>query len=502
MEPTPQRASWLGSPWTALALATAVRAAVFPFAWNLYGDAPSRVVTVFDWLHRPFFLRSFLGARQFGPLNVYLLAAVGRLWPDRFVAPRLLSLLAGSLSAWPLYRLAEARFGRRAAALSAWAFAVYGLHVQASTTAASEALFLFFLLWALAALDRSARPGWLAAAALAMGCACAVRYDGWLYAPLCCLFLLRPLRERTLSPVRAAAFGAAILAVPAFQLWGNWIDMGDPLYLVHYIDADHVRNAAAASAAMGRGRWVLYCLLFWPANLALELTPFVAGGTLVALLEALRRRRALDLAALAAVPAALFTFRGAFLLQFHPLARFTLPTAVLLLPYAGAGLELLWRGRPRPARAALQAACAISTLALPAYLVWRTAGRGDPWADTLRPISPLSTLPPDMEEAARALSQIAGPGPVLIDESPGYQDIAVAFYVRLPLDRVLSLRRPEDRALLRDGPPPTAIAELDGGRIESSGLLVRAGDVLEGFGRRYRLVRRVGRVRIYAPGTS
>ncbi|HUB06599.1 MAG TPA: glycosyltransferase family 39 protein [Myxococcales bacterium] len=495
--------AWVWSPRTALALAFFVRVAVFPFAWNLYGDAPSRVVTVLDWLAHPFFLRSFRGARQFGPLNVYLLAAVEWLWPDRFVAPRLLSLVAGTLTAWPLYRLAERRFGRRAAALSTWAFAVYGLHVQASTTAASEALFLLPLLWGLVALDRAAdRPRWLAVAGFALACASAIRYDGWLYAPLSWLWLVQPLREKRLRPAHAALFAAATLAVPAFLMWGNWVDMGDPLYLVHYIDADHVKNALRASAAMGRARWTLYCLLFWPANLALELTPFVAAGILLALLDGLRRRRrALDLAAIALTPAAFFTFRGAFLLQFHPLARFTLPTAVLLLPYAGAGLELLWVYRPQWPRIGLQATAAATALALPAYLAWRTEGRGDAWADTLRPISPVSNLPPDLEAAAAELGQAAGAGPVLVDESPGYEDIAVAFYVPLPLGKVLSLRRPEDMTLLTAGAPPAAIAALEGGGLASSGLVRRDGDALAAFGRHYRLIRRVGRVAIYAVGT-
>ncbi len=505
--------SWLWSPWLSFGLVSLIRVAVFPFAWNIYGDAPSRVEILLEWMEHPFFLRSFHGARQYGPLNLYLLAALEWLFPDRFVVPRLLSLLLGCLSAWPLYRLAEKRFGRRAAALSTWAFALYGLHIQSSTTAASEAVFLFFLLWALVFLDR----GWLAAAAAAVACSCAIRYDGWLYAPLSWLWLVGPVRagRRRLGP--AAGYVAATLIVPAFLMWGNWRDMGDPLYLVHYIDADHMRNAAHASAAIGRKLYAIYCLTFWPANLLIDLSPpvFVAIGVALWRKPALpadgRRpeaeasdrkswgaRQDLDLAVLATIPAALFSFRGAFLLQFHPLARFTIPTAVLLLPYAGPGFELLLAARRRGSQIALAATAVFLAVAFPAFIAWRTEGRADAWADTLRPVSPVSNLPPDLEAGAKALeAAIPSGGAVLVDQSPGYEDIALAFYVHLPFDRVWELRRPGMPEELEHRPPPAVIAEFPGGRLEEAGFTRAVDDGIDGFGRHYRLSQKIGRVSIF-----
>jgi hypothetical protein len=493
----PDNASWLWSPWLAFGLVSLVRAGVFPFAWNIYGDAPSRVEILLEWMAHPFFLRSFHGARQYGPLNLYLLAALEWLWPDRFVVPRLLSLALGCLSAWPFYRLAERRFGRRAAAISTWAFALYGLHIQSSTTAASEAIFLFFLLWALVFLDREQ----LAAAAVAVACCCAVRYDGWLYAPLSWLFLVGPVRSGRVSLGRALAYAAGTLVVPVFLMWGNWRDMGDPLYLVHYIDADHMRNAAHAAAAIGRKLYAVYCLTFWPANLFVDLTPAVFAAVGIAVWRCRRTWRALDLAVLATIPAALFSFRGAFLLQFHPLARFTIPTAVLLLPYAGPGFELLLEGRRRAARIAIIATSVVVTLAVPAIITWRTEGKADAWADTLRPVSPVSNLPPDLEAGAKALETAIGSGNALIDQSPGYEDIALAFYVHLPFDRVWELRRPGMAEDLEHRPAPDVIAEMPGGRLEEAGFTRAAGDGIDGFGRHYRLAQKIGRVSIYVrPG--
>ena len=231
-----------------------VRLAVFPFAQNFYGDPVMRLHALSEWLAHPFFLRSFVGARQFGPLHLYLLAAMELLTREQLWGPRLLSLAFGTLSAWPFYALSARRFGARAALWSTLAFATYGLHVQASTTAVSEAVFLFFVLSGLALLDEAdeGRVSRLLLAGLSMACACAVRYDGWLYAPLSAFWLLTPVRTGRLPRWSALAYLALVLAVPAFLMWGNLVDMGDPLYLVHYIDQDHIVNAHRMSAQIGR----------------------------------------------------------------------------------------------------------------------------------------------------------------------------------------------------------------------------------------------------------
>lgn len=487
----------LESPWTALAGVTIVRALVFPFAWNLYGDAPARVETVLQWIRQPCFLRSFEGARQFGPLNVYLLAGLYWLVPDKYVVPRLLSLALGSLSAWPLYRLSEARFGRRAAAISGGALALYGLHIQSCTTATSEAIFLFFLLWALVSLDRACNnPRWLVVAAVAMGCACATRYDGWLYAPLTWLWLARPVRSGRLGWRRAFAYAAATLAIPAFLMWGNWRDLGDPFYLIHYINADHLQNAARASAAMGRLRYAAYCAAFWPTNLAIELSPVTAVAIALAVAESSRKGRGRDLWLLAAVPALVFSVEGA-LLRFHPLARFTLPTALLLLPYAGRGAELLLTERSAGARRVIWLVAAFFAIAFPVYFSWRTEGRSDPWADALRPISPVSNLPPDLAAAAAALTRLAPDRTVLVDSDAAYDDLPLAFYLRLPAARILQLRHQHDRESLRRGPAPDLLAILKGGELIASGLGTPTGGDLLAFGRRYRQLEQFGRVEIF-----
>src|SRR5205823_755718 len=79
-----------------------------------------------------------------------------------------------------LFRLALRERGPQAALWAALGLSLSPLHIQASTTGASEAVFLALFLGALLLLleDR------LVLAAALLGAAGLVRYDGWMYLPL------------------------------------------------------------------------------------------------------------------------------------------------------------------------------------------------------------------------------------------------------------------------------------------------------------------------------
>ena len=506
-----RRLAWLG-----FAAVLLVRVLVFPFAKNFYGDPAMRLKALTAWMAHPFFLRSFIGAQQFGPLHLYLLALGQWIHRDLDGGPRLLSLVCGSLTAFPLFALTHRRFGAPAGLLATLSLSVYSLHIQTSTTATSEAVFLLFLLAALAALDRAAAgaPAALLSAALLMACACAIRYDGWLYAPLSSLWLVAPVRAGRLSWLAAGGYAAATLLVPALLCVGNWVDLGDPLYIVHYINQDHLRMAQRTAAGMGRWRYALYCLTFWPANLAWELSPPVALGLVVGAGWSLRQRRYTDLHSdlradlrppspwalrsdllwLAAAPAAFFTIEG-MLLRFHPLARFTIPTGVLLLPYAGAGLALLWARLPTQHRTRVAMAAGTVAVALPAFLAWRTVGRADRFAETLRPISPVSNLPPEVQATADWIRGHAASRKVEIETNWLYEELPIEFYGH------------GGGALLftpRDGPAPSNFEPPDLLVLPKQADVLREdratldGLVLTRAGERYRLVATLGQIGIYA----
>jgi 4-amino-4-deoxy-L-arabinose transferase-like glycosyltransferase len=497
----PQAGAERVGPRTALTagiLATGlVRLAVFPFAQNFYGDPVMRLHALAAWMQHPFFLRSFVGARQFGPLHLYLLAAMELLTREQLWGPRLLSLAFGTLTAWPLYELSARRFGTRAGLWSTLAFATYGLHVQASTTAVSEAVFLFFVLAGLALLDGADdRHGWrVLTAGLSMACAGAVRYDGWLYAPLSAFWLVTPLRQGRLSGRWVLTYLALVTVVPAFLMWGNWVDMGDPLYLMHYIDQDHVMNAQRASAQMGRLWYGAYCLAFWPANLTLEMTPLLFAACVTAIVSSIRAGEARDLFVIAAIPAAYLTLKGALLLEFHPLARFTIPTAVLLLPYAGRGLEIFAARLSVMGRRVLLTTAALTAVGIPAFLAARTLGHGDVWADTMRPVSPISNLPPDLSRAAAWLSANAQGRKVVLGTNWLYEELPIWFYAGLTGEQLWNLRfgpLPEGF-----GQPDLIVLPKDSEQIGRSAFTVD-GDGLSAYGHRFESLLDIGRVRVFA----
>ncbi len=490
------------APWLGFAAVLAVRLAVFPYAKNFYGDPMTRLKALTAWMAHPFFLKSFIGARQFGPLHIYLLALGQWLHADLDVGPRLISLVFGSLSAFPLFRLAERRFGRMAALLSTLALAVNPLHVQASTTAASEAVFLWFLLWALAMLDEgkaiqgeapAPRPE-LLLAGLAMAGACAIRYDGWIYAPLSWLWLIEPLRQRRISRTAAAGYVAASLAVPCFLLVGSWLDLRDPFYTLSYIQLSHVQSAAQAAAAMGRWLYAGYCLLFWPANLAWELSPPVAVGVAIGAAACLRNRRGRDLLLLAAVPAAVFSLEGALLLRFHPLARFTIPTAVLLLPYAGDGLLRALRSVPQRFKAVAAAVAVASGVGLPSYFAWRTMGQGDSLANTMRPISPVSNLPPDLTAAAEWLRANGADRKIEIETNWLYEELPIEFYGSGTAAMVFT---PLDGQAPRGFEPPDLIVLPDNPDVLRSGEAHLDGELLERQAQRFSPLAHLGKVTFF-----
>src|SRR5712692_2296387 len=249
----------------ALLAAFAVRLPALLLGMEHYGDGPVRVEIAERWARAPHLWRGFSEAFQFGPLHLTLLGGTLELWPDRIWAPRALSLLCGLAAVWLLFRIAKRLLGPAAAFAAALGLALSPLHIQASTTSASEAPFLALLLGAIDLLlaDR------LVLSALLLGAAGMVRYDGWLYVPLIAGWLLL---RRVALPQVALFCALAVLPVPLW-LWLNHRFSGDWLAPIHYIDRDHQALAAMALGWFGQLRWRAYCLVYWPLAVLLPSTP-------------------------------------------------------------------------------------------------------------------------------------------------------------------------------------------------------------------------------------
>ena len=405
-------------------LTVALLARIAPALWGYehYGDAPVRIELAERWAAQPHLWHGFLETYQYGPLHLTLLGALVRLLgrsrarrPDAVARVR----TRGRLAARPHRRTGARRARGIWAALG---LALSPLHIQADTTGASEAVFLALLLGSLWLL----LDGQAFFAALLLGAAGLVRYDGWMYVPLFAALLY----VRTRDLARALGFCALAAAPAVFWLGVNAHFTGDSLAPIHHIDADHLALAKMALGWFGQVRYRLYGLVYWPLAVCLLATPALG---LLALWGSgrclLRRAAGWELVALAWLPAAYFTFRTAVLADFRPMARFAMVAAALSLIFVSDALDLL-RSRARAFTAAAAVVVAVATPLFLAAVSWNRTGALAEWA---RPLSPIGSLPPGIAEAAAWLKENATPqDTVLLDGVWDYLDIPLAFAAGLP----------------------------------------------------------------------
>jgi hypothetical protein len=422
--------------WATIALAVALRLALFAFAENKHGDAPMRALIAERMVLEP---QSALQPRtycQFGPLHTTLMRPFIALDSYAPRSSRYLSLLAGIAVLFPFFALARRLCGDRAG-LALFALAVSPLHLQASTTAASEALYLLLWVTSIERLLTALEGGRLrdfALGGLLASLAAVTRYDAWLALPLTVLaaFVFSPDRRARLPGLALFAAGAAVLPV-AWLVWSARVG-GDAFFFAHYITADHAGLAASATARYGSWLGRLRQLGVWALAFAGAMTPVgvVLGG------QALARgwrttsppMRVVVVAALA--PPAVYLAQGLVLLSFEPLARFGLVPGTLLLPLAV--------GMIPARRAGAFCAGALASSAAFAVVVWlvATVGRERIWAGA-ESLGALTRLDAEDREVAGWLRAHRPPHAPVMIEPHAFADIGVAHAAGVPWTESVSL---------------------------------------------------------------
>lgn len=425
----------------AIALAIVLRVALFPFAENKHGDAPMRALVAERMVLEPASAAVPRTYCQFGPLHTTLMRPFLALDPFAPRSSRYLSLLAGIAVLFPFLAFARRLVGQAGAELATFALAVSPLHAQASTTAASEALYL--LLWVcalerlLAALD-TRRLRTFALAGVLASLAAVTRYDAWLALPVVVLAAWIFVRsERRTLTVGLAVFSLCAASLPIGWLaWGARAG-GDPLFFAHYIMTDHAGLAADVAGRfgplLGRARQIGIWTLAFIAAMTLP-------GVLAAALAIARGWRAGPLAApamrlvvVAALgPPALYLARGVLLQSFEPLARFAIVPGALLLPLAATAVPA---GRARAFRAATAAAAVAFSI-----VVWMVAnvGRERIWAGA-ESMGALTRLDREDRELARYLrAHRRAHEPVMI-EPLAFAEIGVAHAAGIPWTESITL---------------------------------------------------------------
>jgi 4-amino-4-deoxy-L-arabinose transferase-like glycosyltransferase len=455
----------------ALFAGLAARLPAFFLGVEHYGDAPVRIELAERWLAAPHLWRGFTETFQFGPLHLSLLASSLALWPARHWSPKLFSLACGLASVVLLYRLARRFVAKESAFAASMILAFSPLHIQASTTAASEAPFCALLLGCLLLLfsGRTIVPG------LLLACAGLVRYDGWLYVPLCGALVYAQRRN-----LRDAVLFCAVAALPVpLWLWQNHVYAGDALAPIHHIDRDHRQLAQSAMQWLGPLRFRLYSLTYWPWAVLVICTPIAGLLALAGSTRAIARRtKGWEIAAIGLVPLAYYAFRSAVLADFRPLTRFALMASVLATPFAWSVLAAFPSRLRRPVLALGSAAL----VATPAALAFASYGRNGGAAEWARPISPISSVPPGIAQAERYVRTHASPRDVvLLDSAWHYLDIPIAFELDLPETALIRHRWPDPAGRAARTPPTLAIL-LYQGLLRSDPLARDASEESDRFG--------------------
>jgi hypothetical protein len=422
--------------WATLALAVVLRLAVFAVADNKHGDAPMRALVAERLVLEPASAAQPRTYCQFGPLHTTLMRPFIALDAHAPRSSRYLSLLAGLAVLFPFLALARRLCGDRAP-LALFALAVSPLHIQASTTAASEALYLLLWVVTLERLLAALASGRLRTYVLAGGVgslAAVTRYDAWLALPLTVAAALLYAREGKNRWAGLALFGACAASLPvAWLVWSARVG-GDAFFFAHYITADHAGLAAHAQAKFGPILGRLRQLGIW----ALAFAGAMTVPALVLAVKTLRRgllaitppQRICLVAGLA--PPAIYLAQGLLLQSFEPLARFALVPGALLLPLAAAavpaGRDRLFRG------ATLGSAVAYSVV------VWlvATVGRDRMWAGA-ESLGALTRLDAEDSAVAAHLRAHRPPHAPVMIEPLAFADIGIAHAAGVPWTESISL---------------------------------------------------------------
>jgi 4-amino-4-deoxy-L-arabinose transferase-like glycosyltransferase len=425
-----------------IALALVLRAGLYPFAENKHGDAPMRAL-IAEWLnlvpHAAADPRTYC---QFGPLHTTLMRPFLALDPVAPRSSRYLSLLAGIAVFFPFLRLARRLAAPAHAPLAALALALSPLHIQASITASSEALYLLLMVACLerllAALERG-RLATFAIAGLLASLAAVTRYDAWIDFPIVVVAAWWWHGRARAQPRSGATAGLLLFAGVTAILPAAWIAWGaratdDPFFFARYITSDHAHLAAAVTARFG-------ALGARARQLGIWSVAFVAANSLPMVLAAalaLRRFGALPAAARIVVVAALappmlYLAKGLLFLSFEPLPRFALIPGVLILPLCAQVAEIRW-GLPR-CRAGVAASAALLT-AVVLCLAWGGPGRVWSGAESLAPLTRL-----DGEDRALAdyLRAHRRPDERVLIEPLDFADVVIAHAARVPAPLSVSL---------------------------------------------------------------
>jgi 4-amino-4-deoxy-L-arabinose transferase-like glycosyltransferase len=421
-----------------------VRGSCFGLSQNYSYDAVSRTVIAQQWLKQPRLIPYRVNQQptQYTPLPIYLMGLSLALWNQPLISPRLVNLIFGCLTLLPFYYLIRLEFDQRTALYASLFMAFFTLHIKSSIVASSEATFCFFLLcgvYQIYKFKQQRHKRQLILAAVFINLAVMSRYTGLLYIPLLCLLIVdRSQLKSSLSS--ALLFLGLCLILPGLWLLVHHITLGQALFPFKYITKRHIFVISQFRSAANR----LYYLPFWPAVVALSLTPVVAGLSLMGMWESLHQRKHLGFLLLICGPYLFFMYRSVIVGDFYLMPRYVIDSSIFLLPFAVIGMYkvqsyLPHRWQPHVPK------LTIGSIILCLILVMTLShSHIHSLADKMKAVSPLAQLEPSQQWIASFLRQKQPRGQIILDNNPTWSELEIMFYSSLPRERFTRhIRQPQ-----------------------------------------------------------
>jgi hypothetical protein len=307
-----------------------VKLILMPWSQTIHADAVSRVFLALQWLQYP----RYISEGYWGPLHNYMTAFSLWLVPGHVYGPKILNILFSSLTVIPLFAFTKNVFGNRTGATFValiYGFCPIAMHNSFQALAGvSYAFFTVCSMYSLSVgLKRNGDLRFAALGGLAITLAAATRYESWV---IIAAFTLVLLLFRTWK--FTVVFWPTAMIFPATWMIGNKLEFGDFLYSVNQNDIWNVQMEGVNDNI--DSLLVTERLIFFPASLAVGVSPVVVVFIVLAIVIALIKGSIIRQQLIWLIPFAVMAFifmqkayAGTLMMQ-H---RFTLTWVVLLLPF-------------------------------------------------------------------------------------------------------------------------------------------------------------------------
>lgn len=290
---------------------------------NMPGNATDSVVRAFDIIANPSPMLNFDGNRS--TLFNYALAFFLYFWRDPVVAPRVFTLIFGSLLVFPYYRTLKRLFDARIAFFSTVILVFCPLHVVQSATATVDVAYHFFLFatfyYFFEYRDGPGRKSAFWLAILFFNITALLRFESWVFIPI--FFLL-------LWPKDKKAAFRFLLGSMAFPC--GWLLLNKVLYYDYFLTFKKAAMTARTEIAGGTvpydpsiHSWVL---VLWRSSGA----SLVVAGFL-GMLGSLCTRKKFELALFFLILLTGFTVQSCSGKMWHT-ERYSIILTLLIIPYA------------------------------------------------------------------------------------------------------------------------------------------------------------------------